>query len=181
MEREKKYVLQITAVILALDRGKGCFVIDFEGRKYLDLLSGIGVNALGHGHPRIVKVLREQSAKMIHCSNLYYNEYQGMLAERICRVSHLDRAFFCNSGAEAVEAALKMVRSHGRAIDPEKYEIIALENSFHGRTIGAISVTGQPKYRADFEPLMPGVKFVPVEDDAALEAAVTERTAGHHH
>jgi acetylornithine/N-succinyldiaminopimelate aminotransferase len=179
MEREKKYVLQnYGRYPLALDRGKGCFVIDFEGRKYLDLLSGIGVNALGHGHPRIVKVLREQSAKMIHCSNLYYNEYQGMLAERICRVSHLDRAFFCNSGAEAVGAALKMVRSHGRAIDPEKYEIIALENSFHGRTIGAISVTGQPKYRADFEPLMPGVKFVPVEDDAALEAAVTERTAG---
>lgn len=179
MEREKKYVLQnYGRYPLALDRGKGCFLFDFNGKRYLDLLSGIGVNALGHGHPRIVKVIREQAAKMIHCSNLYYNEYQGLLAERICRVSHLDRVFFCNSGAEGMEAAIKMVRSHGRAINPEKYEIIALENSFHGRTIGAISVTGQPKYRADFEPLLPGVKFVPVDDEAALEAAVTEKTAG---
>lgn len=179
MEREKKYVLQNYARYpLALDRGKGCFVFDFEGRKYLDLLSGIGVNALGHAHPRIVKVMREQAAKMIHCSNLYYNEYQGKLAERICRVSHLDRAFFCNSGAEGMEGAIKMIRSHGRSIDPEKYEIVALENSFHGRTMGAISVTGQPKYRKDFEPLLPGVRFVPVRDEAALAAAVTERTAG---
>lgn len=179
IEREKKYVLQnYGRYPLALDRGKGCFVYDFSGRKYLDLLSGIGVNALGHAHPRILKVIREQSARMIHCSNLYFNEYQGKLAERICRVSHLDRAFFCNSGAESMEAAIKMIRSHGRAINPEKYEIIALENSFHGRTIGAISVTGQPKYRHDFEPLLPGVKFVPVEDDAALTAAVTDRTAG---
>ena len=179
MEREKKYVLQnYGRYPLALDRGKGCFVFDFEGKKYLDLLSGIGVNALGHAHPRIVKVMREQAAKMIHCSNLYYNEYQGKLAERICRVSHLDRAFFCNSGAEAMEGAIKMIRSHGRAIDPEKYEIVALENSFHGRTMGAISVTGQPKYRKDFEPLLPGVRFVPVRDEAALAAAVTERTAG---
>lgn len=179
VEREKKYLLQnYGRYPLVLDRGKGCFVFDFGGRKYLDLLSGIGVNALGHGHPRIVKVIREQSAKMIHCSNLYFNEYQGKLAERICRISHLDRAFFCNSGAESVEAAIKMIRSHGRAIDPEKYEIIALDNSFHGRTIGAISVTGQPKYRQDFEPLLPGVKFVPVRDDAALAAAVNERTAG---
>ncbi len=179
MEREKKYVLQnYGRYPLALDRGKGCFVFDFEGKKYLDLLSGIGVNALGHAHPRIVKVIREQAAKMIHCSNLYYNEYQGKLAERLCRVSHLERAFFCNSGAEAMEGAIKMIRSHGRAIDPEKYEIVALENSFHGRTMGAISVTGQPKYRKDFEPLLPGVRFVPVRDEAALAAAVTERTAG---
>lgn len=179
MEREKKYVLQTYGRYpLALDRGKGCFVFDFEGKKYLDLLSGIGVNALGHAHPRIVKVIREQAAKMIHCSNLYYNEYQGKLAERICRVSHLDRAFFCNSGAEAMEGAIKMIRSHGRAIDPEKYEIVALENSFHGRTMGAISVTGQPKYRKDFEPLLPGVRFVPVRDEAALAATVNERTAG---
>ncbi len=179
MEREKKYLLQnYGRYPLALDRGKGCFVFDFDGKKYLDLLSGIGVNALGHAHPRILKVMREQAARMIHCSNLYYNEFQGKLAERICRVSHLDRAFFCNSGAEAMEAAIKMVRSHGRAIDPAKYEIIAFENSFHGRTIGAISVTGQAKYRADFEPLLPGVKFVPMDNEAALEAAVTERTAG---
>ena len=179
MEREKQYLLQnYGRYPLALDRGKGCYVYDFDGRRYLDLLSGIGVNALGHGHPRIVKAIREQSAKMIHCSNLYYNEYQGRLAERLCRISHLDRAFFCNSGAEAMEGAIKMVRAHGRSISPEKYEIISLENSFHGRTIGAISVTGQPKYRKDFEPLLPGVKFVPVRDDRALASAVNDRTAG---
>ena len=179
MQREKSYVLQnYGRYPLVLDRGKGCYVYDFDGRKYLDLLSGIGVNALGHGHPRIVKVLREQSAKLIHCSNLYYNEYQGKLAERLCRVSHLDRAFFCNSGAESMEAAIKMIRSHGRGVSAEKFEIIALENSFHGRTIGAISVTGQAKYRADFEPLLPGVRFVPMDDEAALDAAVNERTAG---
>ena len=179
MEREKAYVLQnYGRYPLALDRGKGCFVFDFSGKKYLDLLSGIGVNALGHAHPRILKAMRDQAAKMIHCSNLYYNEYQGKLAERICRVSHLDRAFFCNSGAEAMEGAIKMIRSHGRAIHPDKYEIIALENSFHGRTMGALSVTGQPKYRQDFEPLLPGVRFIPMRDDKALAEAVNERTAG---
>jgi acetylornithine/N-succinyldiaminopimelate aminotransferase len=179
MDLERDYLLQNYARYpLALARGKGCFLYDLQGKKYLDFLTGIGVNALGHAHPRIVKVIREQAGLLIHSSNLYYHHYQGPLAKRLCEMSGLQRAFFCNSGTEAVEAAIKMMHSHGRSVSPEKIEIIALENSFHGRTVGALSVTGQPKYRADFEPLMPGVKFVPVNDLAALEAAFNDRTSG---
>ncbi|MBL8292379.1 MAG: aspartate aminotransferase family protein [Bryobacterales bacterium] len=178
-ERERQYLLQNYARYpLALARGKGSYVYDFSGKRYLDLITGIGVNALGHAHPRLVRAIRDQAGKLIHCSNLYYHEYQGRLAEVIAKRSGLDRCFFANSGTEAVEGALKMVRSYGHRIGPEKYEIVALENSFHGRTMGALSVTGQPKYRKDFEPLLPGVRFVPVRDDSALEAAVTSRTAG---
>ncbi|MBV9508114.1 MAG: aspartate aminotransferase family protein [Acidobacteriia bacterium] len=179
MHLEQQYLLQNYARYpLVLERGKGCYVYDTAGRRYLDLITGIGVNALGYGHPRIVKVIREQSAKLIHSSNLYYHPYQGLLAERLARMSGLQRTFFANTGTEAIEAGLKMARAHGRAMDPEKFEIVSLENSFHGRTLGALSITGQAKYRTDFEPLLPGVKFVPINDTAALEAAVTDRTAG---
>jgi predicted acetylornithine/succinylornithine family transaminase len=163
---------------LALKRGKGCWLYDLGGRRYLDLISGIGVNALGHAHPRITRVIREQAGLLIHSSNLYYHEFQGPLAKKLAETSGLDRAFFCNSGTEAMEAAIKILHAHGRKIHPEKYEIIALENSFHGRTVGALALTGQPQYRADFEPLLPGVKHIHICDEAALEAAVTERTAG---
>jgi predicted acetylornithine/succinylornithine family transaminase len=176
---EQQYLLQNYARYpLVLARGKGCYVYDTEGRRYLDFLTGIGVNALGHAHPRIVKVIREQAGLLIHASNLYYNLYQGPLAKRLVEVSGMERAFFANTGTEAVEGALKMARGHGHAIDPQKYEIVSLENSFHGRTFGSLSVTGQPKYREPFEPLLPGVKFVPANDVAALEAAVGDRTAG---
>jgi len=179
MDLEKEYLLQNYARYpLALARGKGCWVYDLEGRRYLDMLAGIGVNALGHAHPRITKVIRQQAGLMIHSSNLYYHEYQGPLAKRLAQISGLQRAFFANTGTEAVEGALKMVHAHGRAIHADKFEIISLDNSFHGRTLGALSVTGQPKYRADFEPLIPGVKFVPKNDIAALEAAFNDRTAG---
>ncbi len=177
--REKQYVLQnYGRYPLVLARGRGAWVYDHDGNRYLDLLSGIGVNALGHAHPRLLRVLREQAGLMIHISNLYYHEYQGRLAERLSRVSGLQRSFFCNSGTEAMEAAIKMARAHGQAVHPDKYELVALENSFHGRSIGALSVTGQPKYQKPFGPLLPGVKFVPVNDVAALEAAVSDRTAG---
>jgi predicted acetylornithine/succinylornithine family transaminase len=179
MDLEREHLLQNYARYpLALVRGKGCYVYDPEGRRYLDFITGIGVNALGHAHPRIVKIIREQAALLIHSSNLYYHPYQGPLAQRLARMSGLERAFFANTGAEAIEGALKMARAHGHAIHTEKYEIVSLENSFHGRTLGSLSITGQPKYRADFEPLLPGVKFVPINDVAALEAAVSERTAG---
>src|SRR5690349_6472430 len=165
VDLERDYLLQNYARYpLVLARGKGCYVYDVDGRRYLDFISGIGVNALGHAHPRITKVLREQAGLLIHTSNLYYHQYQGPLAKRLVEMSGLARAFFCNSGTEAVECALKMAHSHGRAISSEKYEVIALENSFHGRTFGALAVTGQAKYRHDFEPLMPGVKFVPAND-----------------
>jgi len=179
MDLEREYLLQNYARYpLVLARGKGCHLYDLAGKRYLDFLSGIGVNALGHAHPRLVKVIREQAALLIHSSNLYYHQYQGPLARRLSEMSGLERCFFCNSGTEAMEGGLKMVHSHGRAIDPEKYEVIALENGFHGRTFGALSITGQPKYRRDFEPLVPGARFVPANDLAALEAAFSDRTAG---
>ncbi len=179
MEIEKQYVVQnYGRYPVVLHRGKGCILYDVNGKKYVDLISGIGVNALGHAHPRIVKVIKEQAGLLIHSSNLYYHEYQGRLARRLAEISGLDRCFFCNSGTEAIEGGLKMIRAHGRAISPEKTEIISLENSFHGRTLGAVSITGQVKHRASFEPLLEGVKFVPANDVAALEEAVNERTAG---
>ena len=179
MDLERLHVLQNYARYpLVLARGKGCYLWDLGGKRYLDLISGIGVNALGHAHPRLVKVIREQAGLLIHTSNLYYHQYQGPLAERLSKMSGLERCFFANSGSEAVEGALKMLHSHGRALDPEKYRVIALENSFHGRTLGALSITGTPKYRQDFEPLMPGVVFVPANDIAALETAFNAQTAG---
>ena len=179
MDLERGYLLQNYARYpLVLARGKGCHLYDMAGKRYLDFLSGIGVNALGHAHPRLVKVIRQQAALLIHCSNLYYHQYQGPLAKRLSEMSGLERCFFCNSGTEAMEGGLKMVHAHGRAIDVEKYQVIALENGFHGRTFGALSITGQPKYRQDFEPLVPGARFVPANDLAALEAAFSDRTAG---
>jgi acetylornithine/N-succinyldiaminopimelate aminotransferase len=176
---ESEYLLQNYARYpIALHRGKGCYAYDTAGKRYLDFITGIGVNALGHAHPRLVRAIREQAALLLHSSNLYYSEFQGPLAERLAKISGLQRTFFCNSGAESMEGAMKMIRAHGRKIHPEKYEIISLHNSFHGRTLGALSITGQEKYRKDFEPLLAGAKFVPPNDVTALEQAVSERTAG---
>ena len=176
---ESEYLLQNYARYpLVLDRGKGCYVFDTSGKRYLDFITGIGVNALGHAHPRLVKVIREQAGRLLHSSNLYYHAYQGPLAERLAKASGLQRTFFCNSGAESMEGALKMVRAHGRKIHPDKYEIVSLHNSFHGRTFGALSITGQEKYRRDFEPLLPGARFVPLNDEVALEQVVSDTTAG---
>jgi acetylornithine/N-succinyldiaminopimelate aminotransferase len=176
---ESEYLLQNYARYpLVLDHGKGCYVFDPAGKRYLDFITGIGVNALGHAHPRLVKVIREQAGRLLHSSNLYYHAYQGPLAERLAKASGLQRTFFCNSGAESMEGALKMVRAHGRKINPDKYEIVSLHNSFHGRTLGALSITGQEKYRLDFEPLLPGARFVPLNDEVALEQVVSDKTAG---
>ena len=176
---EREYLLQNYARYpLVLHKGKGCYVYDLDGKKYLDLIAGIGVNALGYAHPRLLKVMRDQASLILHTSNLYYHEYQGRLAERLAKISGLNRTFFSNSGAESMEGAIKMMRSHGRRISPEKFEIVSLQNSFHGRTTGALSITGQEKYRKDFEPLMPGARFVPLNDITALEQVVSDRTAG---
>src|SRR5579884_4076471 len=178
VELEREHLLQNYARYpVVLHRGKGCFVYDAEGRRYLDLISGIGVNALGHAHPRIVNTIRAQAGLLVHTSNLYYNEFQGPLAERLAKISGLQRAFFCNSGAESMEGALKMARAHGRSIQADKIEVVALHNSFHGRTFGALSITGQEKYRTPFEPLVPGARFVPLNDVAALQQVASERTA----
>jgi predicted acetylornithine/succinylornithine family transaminase len=179
MDLERDYLLQnYSRYPLVVQRGKGVYVFDTAGKRYLDFIAGIGVNALGHAHPRIVKVIREQAALLIHCSNLYYHEYQGPLARKLAEVSGLNRSFFANTGTEAMEGALKMLRAHGNRTAAEKTEVVSLENSFHGRTLGALSVTGQAKYRKDFEPLLPGVKFVEANNVEALEAACGERTAG---
>ncbi|HLW76833.1 MAG TPA: aspartate aminotransferase family protein [Bryobacteraceae bacterium] len=178
IDLEKQYLIQNYARYpLVLHRGKGCYLYDTAGKRYLDMLAGIGVSALGYAHPRLTKIIREQAALLLHTSNLYYHEYQGPLAERIAKASGLARCFFSNSGAESMETALKLARAHGRKISPEKFELIAVENSFHGRTFGALSITGQEKYRRDFEPLLPGVHFVPRNDVTALEQVAGDRTA----
>jgi acetylornithine/N-succinyldiaminopimelate aminotransferase len=179
MDLEKQYLFQNYARLpLVLERGKGCYVYDTSGKRYLDLVAGIGVNALGYAHPRLTKVIREQAGKLLHSSNLYYHQYQGPLAERIAKVTGLERVFFCNSGTEAIEGALKIIRAHGRKISPHKFETVALHDSFHGRTFGALSITGQEKYRSDFEPMLPGARFVHRNDIGALQQAVGENTAG---
>ena len=179
VDLESQYLLQnYSRYPLVVHRGKGCHVYDLTGTRYLDFIAGIGVNALGHAHPRIVRVIREQAALLIHSSNLYYHEYQGPLARKLAEISGLQRTFFTNSGTESMEGAMKMIRSHGNHNGTGKHEIISLENSFHGRTLGALSITGQAKYRQDFEPLPPGVRFVRANDLPGLEAAFGESTAG---
>ncbi|MGC1482334.1 MAG: aspartate aminotransferase family protein [Candidatus Acidiferrum sp.] len=161
---------------IVFTHGRGCYVYDSRGKKYLDFLGGIAVNALGHAHPRIVKVIRRESARAIHLSNLFHNSFQGPLARKLAQWSGLDRVFFSNSGAEAVEGALKLARLYGRTpadasgSPARKHRILALENSFHGRTFGAVSVTSTEKYRLPFAPLVPGVEFVRFNDVADLES-----------
>ena len=154
-------------------RGRGVYLWDSEGKRYLDFLSGIGVNALGHAHPAIQKVLKQQAGKLIHISNLFYHEYQAELAKRLTKISGLDRAFFCNSGTEAWEGALKMARAYAQEHNSNghkaKWRLLALENSFHGRTFGSLATTGQAKYRHPFAPMMPGVDFVAFNDVADLK------------
>jgi len=151
-------------------RGRGVYLWDSRGKRYLDFLSGIGVNALGHSYPAIQAAIKRQASRLIHVSNLFYHEYQAELARRLTKISGLDRAFFCNSGTEAWEGALKLARAfaqtnnkNGSKASP-KTRILAMANSFHGRTFGALATTGQAKYRAPFAPLMPGVSFVKFND-----------------
>jgi len=163
---------------LLLERGEGWRVRDAEGREYVDLIGGIAVNALGHAHPRILAAISEQAGRMIHASNLFHHPFQEPLARRLAELSGLARVFFCNSGTEAVEAAIKLARARARARgEPERTVLVALEGSFHGRTAGALSVTWEESYRTPFEPLLPGVRFVPAEDEAALRDAVRPDTA----
>ena len=157
---------------LVLVRGEGSALFDAEGKRYLDFFAGIAVSTLGHGHPRLVRALSEQAARLIHASNYFFNEPNVRLAARLCRLSGMARAFFCNSGTEAIEASHQLARRHffSRG-EPERLRIIAFENSFHGRTLGALAATGQPKYRDGFGPL-PAVSHVPYGDAAAVERAM---------
>jgi acetylornithine/N-succinyldiaminopimelate aminotransferase len=178
IERERRFLLPTYyRYPIALERGKGVFLYDSEGNRYLDFVAGLGVNALGHAHPRVVKVIREQAARAIHFSNLYYNEYQGRLAQKLCQLSGLNRAFFSNSGTEAIEGSIKLARLAGhRAGGGAKSQLVALEGSYHGRTFGAMSLTGQDKYRKGFEPLLEDVKFVPRNNLEALRSAINNQT-----
>jgi acetylornithine/N-succinyldiaminopimelate aminotransferase len=156
---------------LVFVRGRGCYLYDHRGRKYLDFLGGLAVNALGYSHPRLTRVIRRESARAVHVSNLFHHPYQGPLARKLAEWSGLDRVFFTNSGTEAIEGALKLARlaAHKRGSEG-KTRILALENSFHGRTFGALSITHPAKYREPFAPLVPGVEFVRFNDIADLEA-----------
>ena len=176
--RESKYVLPIyKRNPVTFVRGEGVRLYDANGREYIDLLSGIGVAALGHAHPGLARAVAEQSQTLIHTSNLFYHPLTGELAERLATLSGLARAFFCNSGTEAVEACLKFARRYWHTKGAPRAEFVALDESFHGRTFGSLSVTSDEHYRAPFEPLLPTVKFVRTNDPAALAAAVTTSTA----
>ena len=162
---------------LAFVRGEGAYIWDADGVKYLDFLGGIAVNSLGHCHPNVVSAIREQAGTLIHVSNLYYIEPQAKLAKLLIDNCDLDQCFFCNSGAEANEAAIKLARKYikdqGRT---DAYEIITMENSFHGRTMATITATAQTKYHKGFEPMLPGFKYVPYDDLSAVEATISKRT-----
>ena len=175
---ESRHVLQTyRRQPITFVRGEGVKLFDAGGREYLDLLSGIGVASLGHAHPGLARALAEQAQTLLHTSNLFFHPLQGQLAERLAQLSGLPRAFFCNSGTEAVEACLKFARRYWFTRGESRPEIVALEGSFHGRTFGSLSVTSDEHYRAPFEPLLPGVRFVPANDPEALFAAVSRRTA----
>jgi len=176
--RESRHILQTyKRNPVTLVRGQGVHLFDAEGREYFDLLSGIGVVALGHSHPALARAIAEQAQTLVHTSNLFYHPLQGQVAEKLAALSGLPRAFFCNSGTEAVEACLKFARRYWYTKGEPRAEFIALDESFHGRTFGSLSVTSDEHYRKPFEPLLPTVTFVPVNDPAALAKAVSNRTA----
>ena len=162
---------------IVAERGEGCRLWDVDGKVYLDFLAGVAVNNLGHCHPRVVAALREQAGRLLHCSNFYHIPQQIELAEWLCEHSFADRVFFCNSGAEANEAAIKLARKHSNGKDgKDRFEVITALASFHGRTIGAISATGQEKVKVGFSPMLEGFKHVPFGDLEAMRQAITPRS-----
>jgi acetylornithine aminotransferase len=178
IEKSDKYIMKTYGRYPIVPvRGAGCRLWDADGKEYLDFLGGVAVNNLGHCHPNVVAALQKQAAELIHCSNYYQIPQQIELAELLCNHSFADKAFFCNSGAEANEAAIKLARKYSRdTFGPERYEIITAADSFHGRTMATVSATGQEKVQRFFDPLLHGFKHVPFDDVAALEAAVTPIT-----
>ena len=162
---------------IALVRGEGCRVWDADGKEYLDFVSGLAVCNLGHCHPEVVAAIREQAGKLIHVSNLYHIEPQIELAKRLNRLSFGDKAFFCNSGTEAVEAALKLARKYSfQKYGEGRHEILSFDMSFHGRTMASLTATGQTKFHGAFKPLLPGFRYVPFGDLESVAASVSEQT-----
>jgi acetylornithine/N-succinyldiaminopimelate aminotransferase len=163
---------------VAFVRGEGARLWDADGRAYLDLFSGLAVNNLGHAHPRVLAAIRAQSDKLLHTSNLYYNEPAARLGQLLTDHSFAERVFFCNSGAEANEAAIKLARRHGAERLGGRYEILTMQGSFHGRTIATLSATAQEKYQRGFQPLLAGFRYVPFGDVRAVADAVRKETVG---
>ncbi|MEO7715610.1 MAG: acetylornithine transaminase [Capsulimonas sp.] len=162
---------------VTLVRGEGAKVWDANGKEYLDFLAGIAVNGVGHCHPRVVRAIQEQAATLIHASNLYLTEPQARLAAKLVSISDFERVFFCNSGAEANEAAIKIARKHGKKNgSATKFGIVTANRSFHGRTLATVTATAQPKYQTPFAPVVPGFSYVPFNDIEALRAAVSDDT-----
>ena len=178
VEKSDKYIMKTYGRYPVVPvKGEGCRLWDADGKEYLDFLGGVAVNNLGHCHPKVVAALQKQAAELIHCSNYYQIPQQIELAELLCNHSFADKAFFCNSGAEANEAAIKLARKYSLdTYGPERYEIITAADSFHGRTMATVSATGQEKVQRFFDPLLHGFKHVPFDDVAALEAAITSTT-----
>ncbi|HEY5330517.1 MAG TPA: acetylornithine transaminase [Acidobacteriaceae bacterium] len=179
LDRDSAHLLPVYARYpVVMDHGKGVYLWDTSGNRYLDLMAGLGVNALGHAHPRMVAAMADQAGRMVHLSPQYASRYPGELAERLCDLSGMKGVFYSTGGSEAVEGALKLARTHARQnFAHSKLEIVALHGSYHGRTYGSLSVTGQDKYRLDFGPGLPHVRFVERNDIAGLREAVTEATA----
>jgi acetylornithine/N-succinyldiaminopimelate aminotransferase len=173
MAKDARYVIQTYGrQPIVLTKGKGALVWDVNGKEYIDCVAGIAVNNLGHCHPKVVAAIQEQAAKLMHTSNLYYTDIQPELAEKLSQITGMDRMFFANSGTESVEAALKLARK-----STGKKGFIAAEHCFHGRTMGALSITHKSKYREPFEPLVPGAKFVPYGDADAIRRSIGQDTA----
>lgn len=179
LERDGEHLLPVYARYpVVMERGEGVYLWDSSGNRYLDTMAGLGVNALGHAHPRMVAAMADQAAKLVHLSPQYASRYPGELGERLCALSGMKGVFYSTGGSEAVEGALKLARTHARQnYAHAKHGIVALKNSYHGRTYGSLSVTGQEKYRMDFGPGLPHVTFVERENFAQLRAAVTDETA----
>lgn len=178
-EDANKYLMNTyTRLPISIVRGRGAKVYDLEGREYLDFVAGIAVNVLGHSHPDLVAAIQKQAQHLLHASNLYYTEPQVRLARALVTHSFADKVFFCNSGAEANETAIKLVRCYAhQRYGPERYEIVTMQQSFHGRTMATLTATGQEKVQKGFKPLLPGFQYVPFNDLGAIEKAVTDRTA----
>jgi acetylornithine/N-succinyldiaminopimelate aminotransferase len=178
MMLSEKYVANTYARYpVLLVRGKGTRVWDLEGEEYLDFVSGLAVCNLGHCHPKVVKAIQDQAEKLIHVSNFYYIEPQIQLASLLCKLSFADKVFFCNSGAEANEGAIKLGRKYAKEkVGKDRYEIITMERSFHGRTLATLTATAQEKFHKGYEPLMPGFKYVPFNDIGAVRKAIDSKT-----
>ena len=173
----KDYLPVFNRYKIVLEKGEGIYLYDTTGKKYLDFLGGIAVNVLGHGYKPLVDAVSKQAAKLIHCSNLYYTEAQASAATKLVKLSGLNRAFFCNSGAEANEGAIKLARKYAHGIAEDKEEIITAWESFHGRTIATLTATGQPKYQEGFGPLPKGFSYVHYNDIKELEEKINDKTA----